>query len=330
MLLPQLISNQKGHALVLALVAVAGIGTLSLLMMRSSDRTKVSDVRDMQTFDRENLLTDLRMILANENNCRFSVSGDFYKSKISDKDKHQGLPVQVWLSDGTNKTRSILKDGDLYYKLRIQSVRLFMDYGDPTKEMPDGVTSQLGTLRVKYKVEDGGDYVLDLPLRVTARTNASGKSSVLTCQLPVEEKHCEAVNMVYDEASGKCEYLVACMDLNEVADKEEEWSGEVSDKCDDNLGSHLRDIILTQAQIGPNLESNGMITKCCFPRTMYAIKCLDFETTAEAAAWIGNRDAFCNLEKEGQLTGVLFSQLQLATGTEVNGLMIRCCYPFGP
>lgn len=329
MLLPQLTRNSQGYAVVLALIAVAAVGALAVYIMQTSNVMTGSDDRDMVTFDRENLLTELKMVLATGDNCRLSVTGSFKKSQINMKEKQDGLPVEVWVGDGLTKVSGKLKDGDSYYKLKIQSVRLFMDKG-AAQDLPQGRSSELGTLRVKYNAGAGGDMFLDLPLRVSVITNMNGQSTILTCQVPVSEDYCDAVGMTYDSGTGGCGYEVTCMEWTELASADDEWTGEAGDKCWDNYGSHLRELTLTQGrpEQGVNLESNGMLARCCFPRNMMSVQCYDFETAAEPQAWEGNKEAFCNLQADGLLSGVIFSQKQTEVGSEVNGLMIRCCYPW--
>ncbi|HXH74497.1 MAG TPA: hypothetical protein VNJ08_06005 [Bacteriovoracaceae bacterium] len=122
-----------------------------------------------------------------------------------------------------------------------------------------------------------------------------------------------------------------CDDWLPMAGDEDEtdWVGERTGNCSDNIGSHLRDINLGQLHTEHEIDTNSMKIRCCFPKTMMSTRCHDYDKVAELGQWSDNVQGYCDMKAGGNLQSLLLSQEQIAGGTaEVNGLMIRCCYPF--
>jgi hypothetical protein len=269
------------------------------------------------------------MVLQTEDNCTASLKGTvFRKSKIHRFDS-KGVPVEAWLANGEERTIRKFKEGDLYYKLKISGLRLYMNKGE-AKDLEPGNSTELGTLRVLYN-SGGGDQFMELPLSISV-SSEGGTSTVLGCRVAASKDKCEGVSMTFNENKGTCEHSEVCdewLDFAELPEGGATWEGERTGFCTDNVGSHVRDIKIAQAEGDIKVENSGMAVKCCFPKTMMSLRCFDFEEVAEYSAWDGDRNGQCDMKFGGQLQGLILSQGQVPpVGGETNGLMIRCCYPY--
>jgi hypothetical protein len=316
--------NQRGFAMITVMVAVAMAGALAYYLMQTSDLLGKIDDKEMINFDRSNLETELKLILQSESNCALSFKNDFTKSAIHDPDSQEGLPIEIWM--GQNKK---IQDGDTYYKLKILSLRLFMDQGEAAN-FPEGHGTELGHLKVRYNAAST-EMNLNIPISVSFRTNSTGLSSVLGCRPAVAADLCQSVGMLYNATTGQCTYEEVCDGQLSMAgeDGEEDWIGERSANCSDNLGSHMRDISLSQMRTNSGIDTNGMKIKCCAPKTDISVRCFNYQEIAQPNDWQGDVQAYCNMRAGGYLQGLLLSQMRIsASSTEVNGLVIRCCYPY--
>lgn len=324
MLLSQLAKNERGFAMAVVITTVALAAGLAVYVMQNSDRGGRTNERDMATFDRENLLTEMKMILSDPANCKASLEGSFRKSQIRNPGKDAGHKVELWTALDGARASLKLKEGDTYYKLQVSSLRLFMNKGAET--VPEGTWAEQGLLRVR--LSGSGEHVLDVPLTVNLLTG-EGLSTIIGCRASADPVICDSMGMLYDELKGNCYSEDVCDDVLVLANdgEEDDWMGERKGLCMENVGSHIRDIAISQKE-RDSIQSTGNSIRCCYPRNRMSVRCHELEEIAEYGAWEGDLPGECDMKPGGILQMFILGQGEVAPLHETTTLMIRCCYPY--
>lgn len=325
--------NEKGMTLVEILIAVAIAGGVALMVMKLVENMKTVENRSAGVMDAREVLSEIRMIIENEKNCKLSLVNPegpdttFRKSEIDGPGKDSGLPIELWIGnpEGTKRTQKRYYDGVEVGKTKINSIRLFMNKSIGP-DYPQGAITDFGVLKVNYSFSGQGQktIVRDFLLNVDLQTNASGVSTLLGCQRDGIKTMCDAMNMQYDSLTQKCLNPVdECDDWKVLAG--ENWNGWKEVTCDRVDGGYVQSILFGQSRTGET-DNNSMKIKCCYSRKYHLSDCSNPVELAGTSWWEGNKSISCIDRPRGFIRKIELYQGN-ASGKDTNGMKVQCCYP---
>ena len=200
------VKNESGQVFIMIIVAMGLLGGLSMVLINIMGRISAGNREAGSLQDRVQLTREVNSLLASENHCRASLAGGgtpvtFKKEDIDGAD--EGLDVELWTSNTAGNARAAKKfsgtdsSKNKLGRLTIHLIRLRLD--SSTGALPINKTvSDIGKVIVGVRRTisggQGRDYDLEFPLSVTASTDNSGVSTLVSCSQKMGGSSCYSVN----------------------------------------------------------------------------------------------------------------------------------------
>jgi prepilin-type N-terminal cleavage/methylation domain-containing protein len=192
--------NQFGFTLIEVLIAAGIMGLLAVGAMQL-----IKNMNDGQTFqtsssDEQDLKSEIRMILEDERFCRVSLAGNgplghpinpvLFRKANNDQD-HEGLEVELWLSDQKGEKRTLKKFSakdaklNIFGKLQIESMKLIFNNDVPRDYLEMPAHGDVAELRINYQKKisstQSRSAQLKFPIKVGLKTDSGRWTTILTC-----------------------------------------------------------------------------------------------------------------------------------------------------
>lgn len=192
--------NQNGFTLIEVLIVAGIMGFLAVGAMQLFKNVNESQTFAASSADEQDLRTEIRMILEDERFCRVSLAGNgplnepekpvLFRKANNDED-HEGLDVELWLSDQQGLNRTVKKFSgkdplvNVFGKLQIESMKLIFnnDVARDYLQMP--AHGDIAELRVNYlkkiSSSQSRSAQLKFPIKMGLKTDSGGWTTILTC-----------------------------------------------------------------------------------------------------------------------------------------------------
>jgi hypothetical protein len=320
--------NSKGFSLVSVMVAASLAGGVALVVMKLSENMKGIENRSAGVLDSREILTEIRSILENEKNCKLSLRKADGQALTFQKSQNEELPIELWIAnaEGTERTLRKFYDGAELGRASVSSIRLLMN-NDPLADYPEGVSSDMGVIKVSYTFQGQGQKTLirDYLINVDIKTDSSGISTILGCERSGIKSMCESLNMNYNPETQKCLNPIDVCDDFQILAPQVVWLGWKEQSCSRLDGGYVQSLIFGQNRINAT-DTNSMKIKCCYSKKYENSYCAAPIEVAETGWWTGNREGLCTLRPRGFIRKIDFYQ-GVVQGKDTNGMKIQCCYP---
>lgn len=192
-------TREKGFSLVEIMVALGLVGGIALVVMNLGKQGSDIQRTSMVSQDEAEMLSHVRLLLANEKNCTSSltlgpnpaspVPAVFKKRDADEPEKNEGIETAIYQRAHDGSVKRVLGAGTgsagRYGKIKIFSVKLLFNNGTGFNYSQDDQHSDTAIIRLAYGKPAGGDKftnkVEDIVIKVLMSTDASGTTTATSC-----------------------------------------------------------------------------------------------------------------------------------------------------
>ena len=192
--------HESGFSMVEVLVTIGLLGVVALGVMQLMKNIGQGQNFAKTSADEIELRTEIRLLLDEERFCRLSLAGNgpfgspttpVSFQKMSIDEDHEGLEVELWLGNAQGTTRTNKKfsatdtSKNTYGKLRITSMKLFMNNGTGTNYPENPFLVDFGELRVTVEKSvsetQKRTVPIKFPIMMGLSTDAGGNTTIISC-----------------------------------------------------------------------------------------------------------------------------------------------------